>query len=320
MGATLRVVDEARIREAVGPAEALTAAEEAFRALAEGRVSLPPPLGLLLPEVEGEVHVKGARIAGAPLFAFKVATGFYRNAARGLPTGAGLVLVFDADTGFPLGLLEDGGYLTDLRTAAAGALAARLLARDDRPLEVGVLGAGTQARFQLRALSAVREVAAARVWSRSAASVDALREALQDELDFPLAAAATPQDAVGGADLVLTLTPARRPLVEPGWLAPGSTVVAVGSDGEGKQELAARVVAEAGKVVTDLTVQCARLGELQHPLAAGLMGEADVHAELGEVLVGRRPGREGDEIIVCDLTGVGAQDAAIAEAAWTRLG
>ena len=314
------MVDEARIREAVGPAEALTAAEEAFRALAEGRVSSRPRWASLLPEVEGEVHVKGARIAGAPLFAFKVATGFYRNAARGLPTGSGLVLVFDADTGFPLGLLEDGGYLTDLRTAAAGALAARLLARDDRPLEVGVLGAGTQARFQLRALSAVREVAAARVWSRSAASVEALREALRTSSTFPSPPPPPPGTRWGVPTCVLTLTPARRPLVEPGWLAPGSTVVAVGSDGEGKQELAARVVAEAGKVVTDLTAQCARLGELQHPLAAGLMTEADVYAELGEVLVGRRPGREGDEVIVCDLTGVGAQDAAIAEAAWTRLG
>lgn len=303
----------------VGPDEALSAAERAFGALAGGRVISPAPFALHLPGVEGEVHVKGAHLADAPVFALKVASGFYRNPGLGLPTGSGLVLVFDAVTGFPRALLRDNGYLTDLRTAGAGALAARLLTPADRPLRVGVLGAGTQARFQLRALARVRQVREVHVWSRSAATVEALRGALADA-PFPLHVSAAPEQAVRDADLVLTLTPSRSALVRPGWLARGATVLAVGSDGEGKQELAAEVVAGADKLVTDVTAQCARLGELQHALAAGLMGEGDVHAELGEVLSGTRSGREGDETIVCDLTGVGAQDAAIAEAALDRLG
>ena len=157
LGADLGVqtIEESAIRAAVGPAEALAAAERAFRALAEGAVTQPAPLGFEIAAVHGEVHVKGAHIRGAPVFALKVATGFYQNAARGLPSGAGLFLVFDAQTGVPTALLQDNGYLTDLRTAGAGALAARHLAAEGLDT-VAVLGSGIQARYQLRCLALVR--------------------------------------------------------------------------------------------------------------------------------------------------------------------
>jgi ornithine cyclodeaminase/alanine dehydrogenase-like protein (mu-crystallin family) len=297
---------------------ALDSAQRAFTALGRGAARVPPPLGLDLADPPGEVHVKGAALAGAPVFAFKVATGFYGNAARGLPTGAGLVLVFDAATGFPLGLLADNGYLTDLRTAAAGALAVRHLTAD-KPLVVAMVGAGIQAHLQLRLARLVRELAEVRVWSPRESSRRAYAADVHKRMDVPVVPAHTVADAVRDADLVFTVTPSRVPLVLPGMLASGATVVAVGSDGPEKRELAAEVVAGAGKVVTDLTAQCLRLGELHHAVDAGLMSGSDVHAELGRIVVGDRPGREGGETIVCDLTGVGAQDAAIAEAAWERL-
>ena len=146
------VVSEEQVRELAREDEALVAVETAFRALAEKRVVQPPPLGMDLEGVRGEVHVKGAYLEGEPVFAIKVASGFYRNPERGLPTGSGLVLVFDSTTGYPLALLQDNGYLTELRTGAAGALATKLLA-PERPLAVAVLGAGSQARYQIRALS-----------------------------------------------------------------------------------------------------------------------------------------------------------------------
>jgi len=310
----LRVVTEDEIRAAVGWPSALRAAERAFRALAEGRVTLPPPVGLHLPEVEGEVHVKGARIEGADVFAFKVATGFYGNAERGLRVGSGLFLVFDASTGFPVALLDDGGWLTEMRTGAAGALAARLLTAD-RPLDVAVLGAGTQARFQLEALRTVRRIRSVRVWSRSREEAEGFAREAGGR------AASTAEEAVRDAALILTVTPARDPILREAWVAPGTTVVAVGSDGEGKCELEPALVERADKVVVDRVEQSVRLGELQRPVASRRFSADDVHAELGEVLIGQAPGREReDERIVCDLTGVGAQDAAIAEEAWRALG
>ncbi len=312
------VVEEERIRELVREDEALRAVETAFRALAEKRVVQPPPMGMELEEVRGEVHVKGAFLQGEPVFAIKVASGFYQNPERGLPTGSGLVLVFDSVTGFPLALLQDNGYLTELRTGAAGALATKLLA-PKRPLTVAVLGAGSQARYQLRAIARVREVQGLRVWSPIPEEVRAYAEEMAPVLGISVIGADTPERAVEGADLIVTVTPARDPILRLRWLEEGATVVAVGSDGPEKQELDVGVLGAAGKVVVDSRDQCLALGEAHHAVTAGVITPEAVHGELGEVLLGVRSGREGEELIVCDLTGVGAQDAAIAGAVWSCL-
>ena len=315
---SLRIFDEWNVRQAATDAVAVESAERAFTALAEGRATVPHPTGWEFPKVHGEVHIKGAHLEGSPLFTLKVATGFYGNVELGVPTGSGMVLIFDAESGFPRGVLADNGYLTDLRTAAAGALAVRYLA-PERPLVMAVVGAGVQARHQVRMMSCERELTEVRVWSRRGAQVDSFRKALSSARLGSVVAASSVKEAVEGADLVLTVTPSRSPLVEACWLARGATVVAVGSDGPVKQELEARLVADADKLVTDLTSQCVSLGELHHAIDEELMTVEDVYAELGAIVVGERPGREGDETIVCDLTGVGAQDAAIAEAVFVEL-
>jgi ornithine cyclodeaminase/alanine dehydrogenase-like protein (mu-crystallin family) len=314
----MRIVTEEQLRALVGEREALAAVETAFRALAEGRVVQPPPLGMDLERVRGEVHVKGAYIEGEEVFAMKVASGFYRNQEKGLPTGSGLVLVFDATTGIPKALLQDNGFLTELRTGGAGALAVSLLA-PQRPLTVGVIGAGSQARFQIRAIARTRELEALRVWSPVPQEVSAYEGELASLLGIPVTGCSTARDAVDGADLVVTVTPSREPLIEAEWLQGHATVVAVGSDGPEKQELSPEVLARAGKVVVDSRTQCLSLGETHHAVAAGLLSADDIHADLGEVVLGDRPGREADELIVCDLTGVGAQDAAMAAVAWKLL-
>jgi ornithine cyclodeaminase len=314
----LPVFSEEAIRAAVTDEMALEAADRAFRALGRGRVTVPAPFAWDFPEVRGEVHVKGAHLHGSALFTFKVATGFFGNLEMGVPTGSGMVLMFDSNTGFPRGVLADNGYLTDLRTAAAGALAASHLTME-RPLAVGLIGAGVQAYLQSRLLASVREVASVAVWSRSSVRRERLRDRLIEELGQNARAVKTVEEAVAEADLVLTATPSRAPIVEPGWTRKGVTIVAIGADGPAKQELAAEVVAGADKVVTDLTAQCVALGELRSAVEAGLMGPDDVYAELGQIVIGRRPGREGNETIVCDLTGVGAQDAAMTESAFIEL-
>lgn len=314
----MKVVDEAWLRKSVAETEALQAVELAFASLAQGRVIQPPPLGMDLKGVRGEVHVKGAYLEGEPIFAIKVASGFYGNPDIGLPTGSGLVIVFHAETGFPLALLQDNGYLTEIRTGGAGALAAKLLAPEG-PLRVAVIGAGSQARYQLRAMSRVRPFEGVRVWSPVQAEMEAYSREMSPVLGVPVEDSASPREAVEGADLVVTVTPSRKPLLEEDWLAAGVTVVAVGSDGPEKQELSVEILGGAGKVVVDSREQCLRLGETHHAVVAGVMAPEGIHAELGEILLGRRSGREGKETIVVDLTGVGAQDAALAGVVWGML-
>jgi len=306
------VLGESDLRRLAGPAEALQAVREGFLALAHRRVALPGVLHLDLPHARGEVHVKGAHILGSPFFSIKEAGGFWGNPERGLPVGSGLVLVFDAQTGLPRAILLDNGYLTELRTGAAGALAALLLARAELRV-VGILGAGSQARYQLEALCHSRRPARARVWSRRREAAEAYAREMGAQLNLPVEAVGTAREAVEGSDLVVTTTTAREPVVRAEWVKPGLHLTAVGADSPEKQELEPEVLARADLVVADHLDQCLRLGEIHHAVAAGRLRAADVH-ELGEVAAGLKPGRTSDDqITVADLTGVGVQDAALAD-------
>jgi ornithine cyclodeaminase len=308
----VRVLLESEIRDLIGPAAALPAVRDAFASLARGEATLPGVIGFDIPAHRGEVHVKGAYLHGRPFYSIKEAAGFYGNAERGLPVGSGVVLVFDATTGFLAAILFDNGYLTELRTGAAGALAADLLARR-RVRRAAVIGAGSQARFQLEALALVRRPESMAVFARTPARAEACAREMQARLGIPVTVAASAQEAVEGSDVVITATPARAPIVRAEWLAAGTHVTAVGADGPDKQELEPAVLARADKLVPDHLDQCLRLGELHHAVDAGLLDPADVWAELGELAAGTKPGRESeDEITVADLTGAGIQDAAVA--------
>jgi ornithine cyclodeaminase len=313
------IFNEREIREAVSPADAIAAVRQAFEADGRGETVVPAVINLPIPGTDGEFHVKTAYVAGIPHVAVKVASGFYDNPKRGLPTGSGMMVLFDASTGMPAALLLDNGYLTDVRTGAAGAVAAECLA-PARVRTVGMIGSGVQARHQAICLHQVRPFGRLVAWSVDGAGLAAYVREMRDALGIDAVVAAGPEEVVREADLLVTCTPSRAPIVSADWLHPGMHVTALGSDGPGKQELDARCLARADLVVCDRLAQCARLGELQHALAAGLMREADVHAELGQVAAGRRPGRTGDaQITIADLTGVGFQDTAIASLAYRRL-
>jgi len=313
---SVRVLDEATIRGLIGPREALPACREAFRASARGDAVQPAPMGFDLTDRRGEAHVKGAYLGGSPFFSIKVATGFYGNPARGLPVGSGVVWVFDAETGFPAAILQDNGYLTELRTGAAGAVAADALARRE-VRRVAVVGAGVQARYQLEALLLVRSPTDVVVASRNASAAAAYAAEMTVRHGVPVRAAASVREAVEGADLVITATPARAPIVMDDWIAPGTHVTAMGSDLPEKHELEPALLARA-VVVADSRAQALTQGETHHAVAAGLLDPARVR-ELGDVLLGRAPGRtRGDEITVADLTGVGVLDAAVANVVMAR--
>ena len=303
---------EREIRGLIGPNEARPVVRDAFAKLARGEAILPGVINLDIPESRAEVHVKGAHLRATPFFSIKVASGSYDNPARGLPVGSGMFLVFDATTGFPRAVLFDNGYLTELRTGAAGAVAADLLARMDIE-RVGIVGVGSQARYQLEALLGVRTPERVIAYGRSEPKAIAYAKEMEERHGVQVLPAKTVEQAVRGSDVVVTVTPSKEPLVRAEWVLPGMHITAVGSDGPDKQELDVGVLAKADKVVADRLDQCLRLGEIHHAIEAGVLTRDRVYAELGAIVAGSKPGRERDEeITVADLTGVGVQDAAVA--------
>jgi ornithine cyclodeaminase len=280
-------------------ADAITAVREAFVAADQGRAVMPTPMELRMPDADGELHVKGAYLKGAAVFAVKTATGFYRNPSLGLPVSGGMTLVYDAQTG------------------GLQALAADLLARQGART-AALIGTGGQARYQLQALLQVRPVEQVRVWGRRRQAAQQYARDMA-AAEVTVSVAATAREAVEGAEVVITAASASQPLVQAGWLAPGAHVTGVGADMPHRQELDPQILAAADKYVPDSIQAAAVSGELHHAIKAAAFDAGSVYGELGAVVSGRLPGRHSaDELTVADLTGLGIQDAAI-PALVTRL-
>ena len=302
------IIDEAALRRVVTYARAVEAMRQAFEADGHGRTHVPPVINLEIPDARGEFHIKTAHIAGVPHIAVKVASGFYDNVSKGLPTGSGLMAVFDAATGLPAALLLDNGVLTDIRTGAAGAIAADHLARKTITT-VGVIGSGIQARLQVLCLRIVREFSRVVAWSPSQQRLEAYCEEMRGH-GFEATPQTSARTVSEAADVLITATPTREPMIRCDWLRPGMHLTALGSDSPGKQELDAECLLRADLMVCDRLSQCRAFGELSHAPGAA------VHAQLGEVVARKKPGRTTDEqLTIADLTGVGFQDTAIASAA-----
>jgi len=315
----IRILTEAELRQAVAlDLESLACVEQAFAALATEAVVMPPILRLDIHENNGEVDVKTAYVPGLDSFAIKISPGFFDNPKLGLPSLNGLMVLFSAKTGLVEALLLDNGYLTDVRTAAAGAVAAKHLARPDART-AAILGGGTQGRLQLQALTLVRPIETARIWARRPEQSEALAQEAATRLGIEAIPLDSAEAAVRGADIVVTTTPAQEPILMAAWLSPGQHVTAMGSDAEHKNELEPAVVSAADHYVCDRQSQAALLGELHHAIAARLVSAETVFPEIGQVIAGTEPGRSGaQQITVCDLTGTGVQDTAIASLAAAR--
>ena len=312
------IIEEAALRAAVTPAKAVDVTREAFKADGEGRTRVPAVINLDIPSARGEFHVKTAHIEGVPHIGIKIASGFYDNPSKGLPSGSGLIALFDAVTGLPTALLIDNGFLTDIRTGAAGAVAADYLGKQTITT-VGVIGSGIQARFQVRCLRVARAFSRIVAWSPTPSRLEAYCAEMAAE-GYDVTGASGPEQVCATADVLITATPARDPIVKAAWLRPGVHVNAMGADAPGKRELEADCFDIADLVVVDRYAQCAAFGELKYALEVALLTRHDVHAELGEIAAGRKTGRTSDQqITIADLTGVGFQDTAIASAAFTWL-
>lgn len=315
----INILTESDLRELVPlDVDSIACIEHGFTMLASGKVLMPPIMTLMVPDHNGEVCVKSAYVPGIDSFAMKMSPGFFDNPKLGLPSTSGLMVLFSSKTGVLEALLLDNGYLTDVRTAAAGAVAARHLARD-QAAHACVIGAGLQAKLQLKALTLVRQIKSAVIWARDITKADATAAQLRDELGLDITSSSDTASAVASADIVVTTTPAATPLVMADWLQSGQLIIAMGSDQEHKVELDPACLAKATCYVPDSQAQCAVKGELRSALAAGVIAEGRRFTELGDITAGKAPGREADsDIIICDLTGTGVQDTAIATFACQR--
>lgn len=296
--------------------ECIAAVELAFRLHGEGKTVPPGVLGMNVPN--GGFHIKaGVLSLSRNYFAAKVNANFPQNPARlGLPTIQGMIILCDADNGIPLALL-DSGDITALRTAAATAVAAKYLARPDSRV-VTVCGCGKQGRAQLAALTRLFSLDTVFAYDKNHQHALDFEQELAGELNLSIIVVDSLSDRVRNSDICVTCTTSSEPFVSEDDVCPGVFIAAVGADNPHKQEIHPALMAR-GKIVCDVIEQCAAMGDLHHALEAGAMRIEAVHGELGEIVAGRKPGRESkDEVIVFDSTGMALQDVVSAATVYEK--
>ena len=314
---TPQVASRAEIERVLPSIDVVAAMEQAFVAYSEGRAVVPPVGELLFTDPPGDAHIKYGYLSGDEVFVIKVATGFYENPAKGLPPNSGLMLVFDAGNGLLRAVLLDEGHLTNVRTAAAGAVAAKHLM--PKSVEaIGVLGTGLQARMQVEMLQSVAPQREVLVWGRRPTAAEACAKDLSDS-GFRARAVETAAEVAARANLIVTATASQEPLLVADDIRPGTHITAMGSDTEAKQELDAALLTRAERVVGDSLAQCRERGEIHQALKAGALDLSGV-VELGAVIAGQADGRRSEsDITIADLTGVAVQDIAISKAVLAGL-
>ena len=306
----MEILDLEQIKDLLNDLDLLPEIEAGFRAYSEGK-AVVPPVGEMILE-RGEVHIKYGHLMGDPFYVIKVASGFYNNADLGLPSGNGMMLLFNQLNGLTECILLDEGYLTDVRTAVAGAIAARHLAPSVLR-RIGILGAGVQARMQLLWLKEVLDCREALVCGLDEKELRIYQEEMELE-GFKIETTLDPSQLAVNCELIVTTTPSKTPLLNAVDIKKGTHITAMGSDTPEKQELDPEIFQKADLVIADSIPQCMERGEIFRAIKAGKLEKARIK-ELGRVIAGTTPGRESqDQITVADLTGVAVQDIKIAEA------
>ena len=285
--------------------------EEAFISLSKGNTVMPPIMRIDIEKFHGESDVKAAYIEGLDSFAIKIASGFFDNPKLGLPSSNGLMVLLDSETGVIKSVLLDEGYLTDTRTAIAGAIASKYLSNQDANT-VGIIGAGIQARLQLQATLLVRKINKINVWARDKGKVNQFVDSLKD-LKIDISISESCKDLASGSDIIITTTPSKTPLLKFDWIKKGTHITAMGSDAEQKNELQPTMIKLCDKYVPDSQAQTTILGELHHAIKSNLISPDYKFNDLGSIIIDPSLGRKNkDDITICDLTGTGVQDTAIA--------
>jgi len=307
----LRILELPEIRRSLLYFEIVDLMRGALVAQSRGECETPMPMHLDIAAEQAEVHMKSSYRRGGRYFALKVASTFPTNVQRGLPTGNGMMLLVSAENGEPVALLADAGHLTDVRTAAAAALVARELGRQDRAL--GIVGTGVQARLQAQMHAAILELDEIWIWGRNPARAQRCRCDLQALLPgSPVEIAGSASEIARRTRLIVTATASRKSLLMSGDVQAGTHISAVGSDSPGKQELDPAILQRAALILVDSRRQCEKLGELQHARS-----EWQRAREIGEFCLAP-DAFSHDAITVCDFTGLGVEDLYIAEYCYER--
>jgi len=311
------LLKKSEVMQLLGMKDVIESVEEGYKAFCSGQVLQPDIVSIEIPESNGEMDIKAGYSKNSKMISVKCASGFYDNQKTSdLPNSLSTVLLFDGSTGFPLCVM-DGSLITGFRTGAAGAVSAKLLARKDSKT-AAVIGTGEQARMQLRALRCVLPVENVFVWGRSKDQLLSYQKEMKEELKCNVEICRTPEAAVKNADVIITTTPSKAPVIRKEWIPKGAHIIAVGADMEGKQELDAAIFQNA-KIVCDNIIQCITRGETQNPINLGVIDKSAIYCEIGEILLGQKPGRENEnEITIFDTTGMAIQDNVTAAKIYER--
>jgi alanine dehydrogenase len=288
--------------------EVIGTVEEAYKAFNDNQVEQPDYIGIHLPSPRGEIDFKIGYYKANEVISMKASSGGFISTptAHGVPSGMGTILLFDARS-CALICVMDGSLITGLRTGASGAVSVKVLARKNAK-KIASIGTGNQARMQIRAINEIMRIEEIHAWNRNPDTLFTYKMDIESEFGIPVIMANSKKEAVEQADILITTARGKGSLVEAGWVKPGTHIVAIGTDQQGKQELDPEIFRNA-KVVVDSIVQCIEKGETWHPLSRNIITKDDIHGEIGEILLGKKPGRENDEeVTIFDSTGMAIQD------------
>jgi len=309
--AKLRILSKDDIASLLNFEKTIEVVADAFTAYQEGKTLVPSVVHMEINKWRGELDIKSSYVESMDLVAAKIAGGFFDNPKNfSLPTGMGIIILVDGRNGMPLAIME-GWYITVIRTGASGALGIKYLARQDTRVGA-VIGAGDIGRIQLRGLKHFRDIEEVRIFDINKQAASKFVKEMSQVLEIKIIPVDNAQQAVEGADVVITCVPSREPVVMQEWIGSGTHLNAIGADMKSKQELDEELFRNA-KVVVDSIKQAPYWGECQTAVSKGILKIEDIYAEVGELTSGRKKGRtNAEEITIYDATGVAIQDAATA--------
>ena len=301
------LLNQSQVKELTTMKEIIENVETAYKFHAERKVQMPPKEYIFYKKFRGDLRIMPCFVRGLNESGVKNVNVHPDNPRKyGLPTVMAMIELVDPKTGFPVSVM-DGTWITDMRTGAAAGVATKYLARDNSEI-LGLVGAGVQAATGLEAIMEVMDIKEVRVSCRTCETRDLFAQKASEKYGIPVKSVETIKEAVQGADVLLTTTPAREPVVKSKWVSPGTHINAMGADAPGKQELDSHIL-QKSKIVIDCWDQASHSGEINIPVQEGLVRQSDIHGKIGDVITGSIPGRTADEeITVFDSTGLAVQD------------
>ena len=303
----LRILNRREVEQILSMPEVIRLVEKAFGERGRNQVQMPPKSYLYFPRFNGDIRVMPAYLEGLNEVGVKLVNAHLDNSSKhGLPTVLASIMLFDPETGAPISLM-DGTHITAMRTAAASAVAAKYLARKDSKI-LAMVGAGYQSLCQVEALTEILKLESVKIFDIDRQKAEKLAAFLRERFGINAKRLASVEETVRGSDVLVTVTPSRKPIVKSEWITEGIHISAVGADAPGKEELEPELLKRAMIVIDDWE-QGSHGGEINIPLSMGIIGKSDIYAEISEIVVGRKPGRTSDkEITIFDTTGLAILD------------